>query len=61
MILGKSIELWQKEYPLLTEIINTNQVFWLNPDYKKYNDAYKKNRFTENDVKSAEKRLKRFA
>ena len=61
MILGKSIERWQQEYPLLTEIINTNEVFWTNPNYKQYNDAISKITLKEEDVKDAEERLKRFA
>lgn len=61
MILGKSIERWQKEYPLLTEIINTNEVFWINPQYQAYNDAILKISLTEADVKAADERLKKFA
>ncbi len=61
MILGKSIERWQQEYPLLTEIINTNEVFWINPQYQAYNDAILKISLTEADVKAADERLKKFA
>ena len=61
MILGKSIKQWQLEYPLLTEIIVTKEVFWANPNYKAYNDAISKISLTEVDLLDAEKRLKRFA
>lgn len=61
MILGKSIEQWQLEYPLLTEMINTNEVFWTNPNYKKYDHAISKIPLTEEDLLEAEERLKRFA
>ncbi|HBW37557.1 D-serine ammonia-lyase [Desulfosporosinus sp. BICA1-9] len=61
MILGKSIELWQQEYPLLTEMINTKEVFWTNPNYQAYTDAISKIPLTEEDLLDAEERLKRFA
>ncbi|MCB8814500.1 D-serine ammonia-lyase [Desulfosporosinus shakirovi] len=61
MILGKNIERWQQEYPLLTEIINTNEVFWINPQYQAYKDAILKISLTEADVKVADERLKKFA
>ena len=61
MILGKSIERWQQEYPLLTEMIKTKEVLWINPKYKQYNVAIPKIPLTEEDVKGAEERLKRFA
>ena len=60
MIQGKSIEQWQVEYPLLKKIINTDEVFWLNPKYQKdpNNDVLE---ITLADIKEAEARLKRFA
>ena len=61
IILGKSIEQWQQEYPLLTEMINTKEVFWTNPNYKEFNEAISKIPLTEEDVKDAEGRLIRFA
>lgn len=61
MILGKSIKRWQQEYPLLTEMINTKEVFWINPNYQAYNDAISKIPLTEEDLLDAEERLKRFA
>jgi len=61
MILGKSIERWQQEYPLLTEMMNTKEVFWTNPNYKDFNDAISKISLTEEDVLDAEERFQRFA
>lgn len=61
MILGKSSEQWQQEYPLLTQIINTAEVLWINPNYQKYSQAIAKIALTEADVKAAEERLKKFA
>ncbi len=60
MIQGKSIEQWQEEYPLLKKIINTDEVFWLNPKYQKDpNNGVLE--MTLSDIKEAEARLKRFA
>jgi len=61
MILGRSIKQWQHEYPLLIEMINTKEVFWVNPKYQKYNEAILKITLTEKDVKDAYERLKKFA
>lgn len=61
MILGKSIEQWQQEYPLLSSIIDTNEVFWLNPNYLEYQEAIAKIPITEADVQAAEERLIKFA
>lgn len=60
MIEGKSVGQWQKEYPLLEKIINTEEVFWLNPKYqKKINNNVLE--ITYADIKKADARLKRFA
>ena len=40
--------------PLLTELIETQEVFWLNPNYQKI-------KLSNKDVQEAEDRLKRFA
>lgn len=61
MILGRSIERWQQEHPLLTDMINTEEVFWTNPNYKDFNDAISVLPLTEEDVLGAEERFKRFA
>lgn len=61
MILGKSLEEWQREYPLLIEMLKTNEVFWLNPNYLNYESAVTKIPLTEADVRDAEERLQKFA
>ncbi|SDI32387.1 D-serine ammonia-lyase [Desulfosporosinus hippei DSM 8344] len=61
MILGKSLEEWQREYPLLIEMLKTNEVFWLNPNYLNYESAVAKIPLTEADVRDAEERLRKFA
>lgn len=61
VIQGKTIKEWEDEYPLMHKIISTEEVFWLNPKYRKFADAIKKISLSEKDVKNAEERLKRFA
>ncbi len=61
MILGKSIESWIQAYPLLIEMIKTQEIVWANPNYKKYYEAIATIPLTEEDLLDAEQRLKRFA
>ncbi|MGE6256959.1 D-serine ammonia-lyase [Heyndrickxia sporothermodurans] len=60
-ILGKSIEEWKKAYPLLEQIMETEEVFWTNPKYGAFDEAIKNISLSEKDVKDAEERLLRFA
>ena len=50
----KTITEWITCHPLLHEIINTKEVFWINPNYKKI-------KLTNKAVLEAEARLERFA
>jgi D-serine dehydratase len=61
IIEGKTIEEWTEQYPLLSKIIATEEVFWTNPKYENFEDAIKKVSLSEEDVKDAEDRLNRFA
>ncbi|MBZ9622187.1 D-serine ammonia-lyase [Clostridium sp. FP2] len=61
IIEGKTIREWEQEIPLINKIILTEEVFWTNSKYGKFEDAIKKVSLSESDVKDAEKRLKRFA
>ncbi|WML37576.1 D-serine ammonia-lyase [Clostridium sp. OS1-26] len=61
VVQGKTLEQWKEEYPLMDKIICTEEVFWTNPKYGKFEDAIKKIPLSEADVKDAEERLKRFA
>ena len=61
IIQGKTIKEWKEQYPLMDKIISTEEVFWTNPKYGKFEDAIKKISLSEEDVKDAEERLKRFA
>lgn len=61
MILGKSIDQWKKEFPLLKQIINYEEVFWGNDAYSEFSQALNKLSLTLKDVQDAEARLSRFA
>ncbi|HDR4737133.1 TPA: D-serine ammonia-lyase [Bacillus cereus] len=57
----KEIETLKEEYPLLNKLIATEEVFWVNPNMEKYETAIKDSPLSEENVKDAEERLKRFA
>ncbi|MGE7860934.1 D-serine ammonia-lyase [Bacillus mobilis] len=57
----KGIENLKEEYPLINKLIETEEVFWLNPNMEKYETAIKDSPLNEDNVKDAEERLKRFA
>jgi D-serine dehydratase len=61
MIEGKTMNDWKNQYPLMSKIISTEEVFWTNSKYGKFEDAIKKISLSEEDVSAAEERLKRFA
>lgn len=58
---GKTIDEYIHEFPDLKDIINTKEVFWVNPKIEDFEVAIKKIPINENDVKDAENRLSRFA
>ncbi|MEH7123235.1 D-serine ammonia-lyase [Bacillus sp. JJ1773] len=58
VIQGKSIEEWEKEYPVLSEMTKLKEVFWTNPKYKSIAEP---SSMTMEDVIDAEERLARFA
>ncbi|SCC15233.1 D-serine ammonia-lyase [Bacillus mycoides] len=57
----KGIEALKERYPLLNNLIATEEVFWMNPNTEKYETAIKGSPLNEENVKDAEERLKRFA
>ena len=60
-IAGKSIGQWQKELPLLKNIMAGRQVFWCNPGYQSFETASGQIDFSPEHVAEAEARLDRFA
>lgn len=61
IIHGQTVNEWREKLPFLTEIIETEEVFWTNPQYRRFNEAMKNISLGKDDVKDAEERLKRFA
>ncbi|WP_394136647.1 D-serine ammonia-lyase [Cytobacillus oceanisediminis] len=57
----KTIQDWIKEYPIISELAAVKEVLWTNPKKEPFQTGAKKLPLNENDVKDAEKRLKRFA
>ncbi|MBE7103309.1 D-serine ammonia-lyase [Bacillus cereus] len=57
----KEIEALKERYPLVNNLIATEEVFWMNPNTEKYETAIKGSPLNEENVKDAEERLKRFA
>jgi len=58
---GKTIDELIHEFPILKNIINTKEVFWVNPKLEDFESAIKKVSLNEHDIEDAENRLNRFA
>ncbi|PHF47760.1 D-serine ammonia-lyase [Bacillus pseudomycoides] len=58
---SKDIQKWKDQYPLLSGLILMEEVFWINPNIEKFQTGIKKSPLTQEDVRDAEERLKRFA
>lgn len=61
MILGKNMETWKNEYPLLNEIIDLKEVIWINENTKPAKEVMNTLSVSESDVEDARARLERFA
>lgn len=55
------IQILKEKHPLLHKLVLTEEVFWVNPNKEDFETGIKKAPLTEDDVKDAEERLKRFA
>lgn len=60
-ITSKDIQMLENQYPLLNKLISTKEVFWVNPNIENFQTGMNKSPLTQEDVKDAEERLKRFA
>lgn len=58
---GRSVASWTREYPLLENIMDTEEVFWINPKYLNFEQAKNKLTLTQFDVEDAALRMERFA
>ncbi|WP_410982078.1 D-serine ammonia-lyase [Bacillus cereus] len=57
----KGIEELKEQYPLLNNLISLEEIFWANSNIENFQTAIQASPLTEDDVKGAEERLKRFA
>lgn len=60
-IAGKSLEQWTAAIPMLDEMLQPKEVFWVNPTKKTFEAANKNIDFSKKDIDDAEARLNRFA
>lgn len=60
-VAGKTIEEWKKEFPLIQQIITTEEVFWVNPQLESCNNRSISMELGIADIEDAEQRLIRFA
>ncbi|WP_314588002.1 D-serine ammonia-lyase [Paenibacillus terrigena] len=61
LIAGKTIEEWKNELPELQNIIDTQEVFWVNPQLESCNNRMINTELGIADIEDAEQRLLRFA
>lgn len=61
MILNKSIEQWQKEFPKLKSMMEYNEILWVNDNQLPAENVLLELMLNEDDILDAEARLKRFA
>lgn len=61
LIAGKTIQEWERQFPILKNIMRAEEVCWKNPAYLSYEEAMKDISLTVEDIRDAEERLERFA
>lgn len=61
MILGKPLEEWKKEFPLLNSMTDMKECFWINPNKLPFEEADRQCELTMEDIQDAQERLARFA
>jgi D-serine dehydratase len=60
-ILGKNVDEWKQDYPLLEQLMATQEVFWVNPLYESGCNRVITPLLGDKDIDDAEQRLARFA
>lgn len=60
-IAGKTLAQWVESTPLLKDIMQTKEIFWINPNKKSFAEANTNIDYSKKDIDDAEARLKRFA
>ena len=61
LVLGKTWEEWEREYPVVKDIRSLKETVWINPDKIPCEEAVKNCQLTMEDVLDASRRLERFA
>ncbi|MEH7264331.1 D-serine ammonia-lyase, partial [Priestia megaterium] len=57
----KPLATWMHEYPLLTPLINTQEILWINPYIKPAQGELSSLSLHTKDIKDAKERLSRFS
>lgn len=61
MVLGKTIEDWSKEFPIIKDLIELKETFWINNRLGNCAEILKSSEVTFDDILDAAARLERFA
>ncbi len=61
VILGKTLTDWIKETPIIESIVERQETIWINDQKKCFEEAIKHSELTEDHIKDASDRLKRFS
>ena len=61
LILGKPLQIWKKEFPVIKDICDFKETSWSNNKKESFSLGISKCQLTEEDVKDAERRLARWA
>ncbi len=61
IVLGKPMGEWVREFPVISDIIQKNEVVWMNENLLPFESAIKKSELQANDILEASERLNRFA
>ena len=60
-ILGKSINEWTSEFPIISDIMEKKETLWINEEALPYKEAILKSELQMDDIQDASSRLTRFA
>lgn len=61
MVLGKTIEDWSREFPIMKDLINLKETFWINYKLGNCAEILKSSEVTFDNILDTDARLKRFA
>ena len=60
-VMGKSIEEWIEEVPIISDVMQKKETFWINEKVLPFEKSIKQSELQQNDITDASNRLKRFA